>query len=96
MVSRAVCHTYKRRADGETEQEIQMERTMEGTSLLEVGVLFFQSVTLPQSAVTAEERFEDMAKLVREELGRTDPSFARTADAKEECLWVQSFMHTKQ
>ncbi|KAF3781530.1 hypothetical protein EJ110_NYTH36767 [Nymphaea thermarum] len=52
-----------------------MERTMEGTSLLEVAVLFFQSVTLPQSRVTAEECFVEMAKLVREELGRADPSF---------------------
>ncbi|KAF3781519.1 hypothetical protein EJ110_NYTH36740 [Nymphaea thermarum] len=63
MVSRAVCHTYKRCGNGETEQEIQMEHTMEGTSLVEVAVPFFQSVTLPQSAVTTEECFVEMAKL---------------------------------
>ncbi|XP_031479127.1 probable UDP-arabinopyranose mutase 5 [Nymphaea colorata] len=82
----------QRGGDGETEQEIQMERTMVGTSLLEVVVPFFQSVRLPQFAVTAEECFVEMAKLVREELGRADPSFARAADAMEE--WVRVWWST--
>ncbi|XP_031481279.1 probable UDP-arabinopyranose mutase 5 [Nymphaea colorata] len=86
----------QRGGDGETEQEIQMERTMEGTSLLEVAVPFFQTMRLPQSAVTAEECIVEMAKLVREELGRADPSFARAADAMEEWVRLWRSMHTKQ
>ncbi|KAF3781523.1 hypothetical protein EJ110_NYTH36747 [Nymphaea thermarum] len=79
--------TYKRRGDGETAQEIQMKCTMEGTSLIKMTVLFFQSVMLPQSAVTTEECFVEMAKLVSEELGPADPSFARGPDVMEE--WVR-------
>ncbi|KAF3781525.1 hypothetical protein EJ110_NYTH36753 [Nymphaea thermarum] len=67
--------------------EIQMKRTMEGTSLIEMAVLFFQSVKLPQSSVTTEECFVEMAKLVSEELGCADPSFAQAPDAMEE--WVR-------
>ncbi|KAF3781529.1 hypothetical protein EJ110_NYTH36764 [Nymphaea thermarum] len=77
----------QRSGDGETEQEIQMERTMEGTSILEVAVLFFQSVMFHQSAVTTEECIVEMEKLVREDVGCAEPSFTRAADAMEE--WVR-------
>ncbi|CAN6447514.1 unnamed protein product [Victoria cruziana] len=86
----------QRGGNGGIGQQIHMERTMEGTSLLEVAVPFFQSMALPQSAVTAEECFVEIAKLVREELGRADPSFARAADAMEEWVRVWRSMHAKQ
>ncbi|KAK9919278.1 hypothetical protein M0R45_027885 [Rubus argutus] len=58
-----------------------------GVKLMEEVVPFFQSVRLPRSAVTAEDCVVEMAKTVKEELGKVDPMFSRASDAMAE--WVK-------
>jgi reversibly glycosylated polypeptide/UDP-arabinopyranose mutase len=55
--------------------------------IMEEVVPFFQSVRLPQSATTAEDCVAEMAKAVKEQLGKVDPMFSQAAAAMEE--WVK-------
>ncbi|CAL5192770.1 unnamed protein product [Lathyrus oleraceus] len=64
-----------------------LKKEWEGVKLMEDVVPFFQSVKLPQSAVTAEDCMVEMAKSVKEQLGKADPMFSHAADAMEE--WVK-------
>lgn len=64
-----------------------LKKEWEGVKLMEEVVPFFQSVRLPRSAVTAEDCVVEMAKTVKEELGKVDPMFSRASDAMAE--WVK-------
>ncbi|CAB4285541.1 unnamed protein product [Prunus armeniaca] len=74
-----------RRERGDAIESLKKE--WEGVKLMEEVVPFFQSVRLPQTAVTAEDCVVDMAKSVKEQLGKVDPMFARAADAMGD--WVK-------
>lgn len=64
-----------------------LKKEWEGVKLMEEVVPFFQSVRLPQSATTAEDCVVEMAKTVKEQLGKVDPMFSHAAEAMEE--WVK-------
>ena len=64
-----------------------LKKEWEGVKLMEEVVPFFQSVRLQPSATTAEDCMVEMAKTVKEQLGQTDPMFARAAEAMVE--WVK-------
>ncbi|KAF5462769.1 hypothetical protein F2P56_018750 [Juglans regia] len=64
-----------------------LKKEWEGVKLMEEVVPFFQSVRLPQSAIKAEDCVVEMAKSVKEQLGQSDPMFARAAEAMVE--WVK-------
>ncbi|XP_061357394.1 probable UDP-arabinopyranose mutase 5 isoform X1 [Gastrolobium bilobum] len=64
-----------------------LKKEWEGVKLMEEVVPFFQSVRLPQSATTAEDCMVEMAKTVKEQLGKVDPMFSVAAEAMEE--WVE-------
>lgn len=63
-----------------------LKKEWQGVKLMEDVVPFFQSVRLPQSATTAEACVMEMAKTVKEQLGKVDPIFSRAAEAMEEWL----------
>jgi reversibly glycosylated polypeptide/UDP-arabinopyranose mutase len=62
-----------------------LKKEWEGVKLMEEVVPFFQSVRL--RATTAEDCMVEMAKTVKEQLGQTDPMFARAAETMVE--WVK-------
>ncbi|CAK8542491.1 unnamed protein product [Lathyrus sativus] len=64
-----------------------LKKEWEGVKLMEDVVPFFQSVRLSQSAITVEDCVVEMAKSVKEQLGKVDPMFSQAADAMEE--WVK-------
>lgn len=64
-----------------------LRKEWEGVKLMEEVVPFFQSLRLPQTAVTAEECMVEMAAIVKEQLGSVHPVFARAAEAMLE--WVK-------
>ncbi|KAK2361860.1 UDP-arabinopyranose mutase [Trifolium repens] len=64
-----------------------LKKEWKGVKLMEEVVPFFQSVRLPQSATTAEDCVAEMAKAVKEQLGKVDPMFSQAAAAMEE--WVK-------
>ncbi|KAM2118561.1 hypothetical protein ACFX1R_011962 [Malus domestica] len=64
-----------------------LKKEWQGVKLMEEVVPFFQSVRLPRSAVTAEDCVVDMAKAVKEQLGKVDPMFVRAGDAMAD--WVK-------
>lgn len=64
-----------------------LRKEWEGVKLMEEVVPFFQSVRLPESAITAEDCVVEMAKAVKEQLGQSDPMFARAAEVMVE--WVK-------
>ncbi|XP_016193979.1 probable UDP-arabinopyranose mutase 5 isoform X3 [Arachis ipaensis] len=64
-----------------------LKKEWEGVKLMEEVVPFFQSVRFSQSATTAEACVLEMAKTVKEKLGKVDPMFSRAAEAMEE--WVK-------
>lgn len=63
-----------------------LKKEWEGVKLMEEVVPFFQSVRLPRSVVTAENCVVEMAKIVKEELGKSHPVFAHAAEAME--AWI--------
>ncbi|MED6158501.1 putative UDP-arabinopyranose mutase 5 [Stylosanthes scabra] len=64
-----------------------LKKEWEGVKLMEEVVPFFQSVRFSQLATTAEACVLEMAKTVKEQLGKVDPMFSRAAEAMEE--WVK-------
>lgn len=64
-----------------------LTKKWEGVKLMEEVVPFFQSVQLPQTAVTVEDCVIEMAAIVKERLGKVDPVFAQAADAMVD--WVK-------
>ncbi|RDY01815.1 putative UDP-arabinopyranose mutase 5, partial [Mucuna pruriens] len=64
-----------------------LKKEWEGVKMMEDVVPFFQSLRLSQSATTAEDCVVEMAKIVREKLGKVDPMFSQAAEAMEE--WVK-------
>ncbi|CAJ1822093.1 unnamed protein product [Sphenostylis stenocarpa] len=64
-----------------------LKKEWEGVKLMEDVVPFFQSLKLPQSATTAEDCVVEMAKTVKEQLGKVDPMFSQAAEAMVE--WVK-------
>ncbi|XP_021283091.1 probable UDP-arabinopyranose mutase 5 isoform X2 [Herrania umbratica] len=64
-----------------------LKKEWEGVKLMEEVVPFFQSVRLPRTATTAEDCVIEVAKAVKEQLGSTDPVFARAAGAMLD--WVK-------
>ncbi|KAI9156228.1 hypothetical protein LWI28_002706 [Acer negundo] len=64
-----------------------LRKEWEGVKLMEEVVPFFHSVRLPQTATTAEDCVVEIAKTVKEQLGRVDPVFSRAAEAMVE--WVK-------
>ncbi|KAE9617722.1 putative UDP-arabinopyranose mutase [Lupinus albus] len=64
-----------------------LKKEWEGVKLMEEIVPFFQSISLPQSATTSEDCVIEMAKQVKEQLGKVDPMFSSAAEAMVE--WVK-------
>jgi len=64
-----------------------LKRQSEGVKLMEYVVPFFQSLKLPESATTAEDCVVEIAKTVKEQLVKVDPSFSTAADGMLE--WVE-------
>ncbi|KAK7295164.1 hypothetical protein RJT34_18069 [Clitoria ternatea] len=70
-----------------------LKKEWEGVKLMEEVVPFFQSVRLPQSATTAEDCVIEMAKIVKEQLGKVDPMFSQAAETMVE--WVKIWKAVK-
>ncbi|KAK4436071.1 putative UDP-arabinopyranose mutase 5 [Sesamum alatum] len=68
-----------------------LKKEWEGVQLMEEVVPFFQSVRLSEAAVTAEDCVAEIAASVKEQLGRSNPMFARAAETMVEWikLWKQ-------
>ncbi|XP_011084721.1 probable UDP-arabinopyranose mutase 5 isoform X2 [Sesamum indicum] len=68
-----------------------LKKEWEGVQLMEEVVPFFQSVRLSEAAVTAEDCIAEIAASVKEQLGRSNPMFARAAENMVEWikLWKQ-------
>lgn len=64
-----------------------LKKEWQGVKLMEEIVPFFQSVRLPQSATTAEACVVELAKAVKEQLGKVDPILSRAAEVMEQ--WVK-------
>ncbi|KAL4609753.1 hypothetical protein ACB092_08G004200 [Castanea dentata] len=64
-----------------------LKKEWEGVKLMEEVVPFFQAVRLPRSAVTAEDCVVELAKIVKEQLGQSNPMFVRAAEAMVE--WIK-------
>ncbi|CAA0829583.1 Probable UDP-arabinopyranose mutase 5 [Striga hermonthica] len=64
-----------------------LKKEWEGVKLMEEMVPFFQAVKLSEKAVTAEDCVAELAGLVKERLGRVNPTFARAAEVMVE--WVK-------
>ncbi|KAF3974452.1 hypothetical protein ACB098_08G003600 [Castanea mollissima] len=64
-----------------------LKKEWEGVKLMEEVVPFFQAVRLPRSAVTAEDCVVELAKIVKEQLGQSNPMFVRAAEAMAE--WIK-------
>jgi len=64
-----------------------LKKEWEGVKLMEEVVPFFQSVQLPQSAVTAEDCVVELAKIVKEQLGQSYPMFVNAAESMVE--WIK-------
>ncbi|KAK8701824.1 hypothetical protein V6N13_020202 [Hibiscus sabdariffa] len=58
-----------------------LKKEWEGVKLMEEVVPFFQSVRLPREATTVEDCVVEVANAAKEQLGSTDPVFARAAKA---------------
>lgn len=56
-----------------------LKKEWEGMKLMEEVVPFFEAMSLPSSAVTAEDCLAEVVKAVKEQLGSVDPMFARAA-----------------
>ena len=76
-----------RKEGGDAVESLRKE--WEGVKLMEEVVPFFQSLRLPQTAVTAEDCVVEMAAIVRDQLGSLNPVFARAAESMVEWakLW---------
>ncbi|KAL0358736.1 UNVERIFIED_CONTAM: putative UDP-arabinopyranose mutase 5 [Sesamum angustifolium] len=68
-----------------------LKKEWEGVQLMEEVVPFFQSVRLSEAAVTAEDCVAEIAASVTEQLGHSNPMFARAAETMVEWikLWKQ-------
>ncbi|KAL3749816.1 hypothetical protein ACJRO7_010873 [Eucalyptus globulus] len=64
-----------------------LKKEWQGVKLMEHVVPFFQSVRLPRTATTAEDCVVEMAGAIKQQLGATDPVFARAAEAMVE--WIR-------
>uniref|UniRef100_A0A7N0RBJ2 UDP-arabinopyranose mutase 5 n=1 Tax=Kalanchoe fedtschenkoi TaxID=63787 RepID=A0A7N0RBJ2_KALFE len=64
-----------------------LRKEWEGVKLMEDVVPFFQSLTLPQTATTAEDCVSEMAAAVKTQLGSVNPLFLRASDSMSE--WVK-------
>ncbi|KAG0480936.1 hypothetical protein HPP92_011500 [Vanilla planifolia] len=64
-----------------------LKRESEGVKLMEDIVPFFHAVKLPRTVTTAEDCVLQMARMVREQLGKVDEVFVQAADAMDE--WVR-------
>ncbi|KAI4302026.1 hypothetical protein L6164_035248 [Bauhinia variegata] len=64
-----------------------LKKEWDGVKLMEDIVPFFQSLRFPQSATTAEDCVLEIAKTVKDQLGKANPMFSRAADAMQD--WVK-------
>ncbi|KAJ4882679.1 putative UDP-arabinopyranose mutase 5 [Raphanus sativus] len=64
-----------------------LRKKWEGMKLMEKSVPFFESLKLPETAVSVEDCVVELAKAVKEQLGSDDPAFTQAADAMVK--WVQ-------
>lgn len=64
-----------------------LKKEWEGVKMMEEIVPFFQSVRLPRTAGNAEDCVLEMAVTVKQQLGSTNPVYARAAEAMQE--WVR-------
>ncbi|KAL5537980.1 hypothetical protein UlMin_044649 [Ulmus minor] len=64
-----------------------LRKEWEGVKLMEEVVPFFQSLKLKRSTVKAEDCVVEIAKEVKEQLGKSDPVFTRAAEAMVD--WVR-------
>ncbi|KAI3904317.1 hypothetical protein MKW92_016624 [Papaver armeniacum] len=78
---------YVWRKGGGNDAIKSLKKDWEGVRLMEEVVPFFQTVRLSKSAVTSEDCVIEIAGIVKQQLGPSNPIFARAADALLE--WVQ-------
>ncbi|XP_004516238.1 probable UDP-arabinopyranose mutase 5 [Cicer arietinum] len=71
----------------------KLKKEWEGVKMIEEVVPFFRSVRLPQSATTAEDCVVEMAKSVKEQLGRciTSVVLMRDANGRSKCFGFVNF-----
>ncbi|KAI3932869.1 hypothetical protein MKX01_031851 [Papaver californicum] len=78
---------YVWRKGGGNDTIKSLKKDWEGERLMEEVVPFFQSVRLSKSAVTSEDCVIEIARIVKQQLGPSNPIFVCAADALLE--WVQ-------
>ncbi|KAI5648905.1 hypothetical protein M9H77_34910 [Catharanthus roseus] len=72
-----------------------LKKEWQGVKLMEDVVPFFQSMRLSKEAVTAEDCVIEMAAAVKEQLGGSDPVFARAAEAMLEWVKLWKLVRTR-
>ncbi|CAH2054472.1 unnamed protein product, partial [Thlaspi arvense] len=68
---------------------VNLRKEYNGIFWQEEAIPFFQSVTLPKECTSVQQCYIEMAKLVREKLGKVDPYFIKLADGM--VTWIEAW-----
>ncbi|KAJ0256254.1 hypothetical protein HA466_0092370 [Hirschfeldia incana] len=66
-----------------------LKKKLDGIFWMEEAVPFFQSVTLPKQCTSVKQCYLELAKLVKEKLGKVDPYFTKLADGM--VTWTEAW-----
>ncbi|KAG2322246.1 hypothetical protein Bca52824_015459 [Brassica carinata] len=66
-----------------------LKKKLDGIFWQEEAVPFFQSVTLPKECTSVKQCYLELAKLVKEKLGKVDPYFVKLADGM--VTWTEAW-----
>ncbi|CAA7017123.1 unnamed protein product [Microthlaspi erraticum] len=68
---------------------VNLRKEYNGIFWQEEAIPFFQSVTLPKECTSVQQCYIEMAKLVKEKLGKVDPYFIKLADGM--VTWIEAW-----
>ena len=68
---------------------VNLRKEYNGIFWQEEAVPFFQSLTLPKECTSVQQCYMELAKLVKEKLGKVDPYFTKLADGM--VTWIEAW-----
>ncbi|KAG2295003.1 hypothetical protein Bca52824_041672 [Brassica carinata] len=68
---------------------VNLRKEYNGIFWQEEAIPFFQSVTLPKECTSVQQCYMELAKLVKEKLGKVDPYFTKLADGM--VTWIEAW-----
>ncbi|CAN6809942.1 unnamed protein product [Brassica oleracea] len=68
---------------------VNLRKEYNGIFWQEEAIPFFQSVTLPKECTSVQQCYMELAKLVKEKLGKVDPYFTKLADGMN--TWIEAW-----